>query len=234
LEEKRKMPITWDETLFNALYQIRIRDPAHPDHGQIKHYTRAGMARAMDPYSDDMTLYEHRWSQLTSLFTIPTIDRILIGGCAFGWLIEVAKDAGWPNVYGIDNSPYVVSAKNNESLPGQTELRGDVVLVEENFTGGGAIKNALKQATGDREFDWIITESVLESYSDAELPVALNAAESVLYNSASESQIIHLVSPMRGGITGDSSMYWRTLIEYAAFAPTHTWVDISTWEVIAP
>jgi hypothetical protein len=230
------MPVTWDQATFDSVYRVRIRDPAHPDHGDLvnrwKHYSREGMTRLFDPYLQNpgvMVGYERRWANLTSRVTIPTTDRILVVGCAFGWLIEAAKAAGWPNVYGIDNSPHI---SNVAGTPGQTEVAGGTVLVQEDFTGGGAVRNALRQATGDDEFHWLICEDVDSSFSDAEITgVVVPTLESALYSSEPESQIVHLVSCKHGGIDGNPLVYWRTLAEHALLAPTHTWIDIVTWEI---
>lgn len=231
------MAVDWNQATWEAMYQGKVRWPGNAQHGQVKHYTREGMtmlsAPGQDPSQFDVVpMYARRWEQLTSVFTIPQSARILIAGCGFGWLIEAAKAAGWPNVYGIDNSPYVIARKNEQSLPGKTEKSGDVVLVERGFSGGGAVLAALRNATGDDEFHWVISEDMTSSLDDTELAEMLVAAEIVLYDTEPLSQIVHLVTPIRNGLSGDSALYWRTLSEYKTFASAHTWVDVSFEEIL--
>lgn len=219
------MPVTWDEARYSSTYRIRIRDPNHPLHGQKLGYTRLGMARVMDPYSDTLDLYNHHRDKLVSLFPIGTADRILVAGCGLGFLIEAFKDGGHPNVWGIDNSPYVAAKRG-------TDARGDVLWVEDDIRGGGRVRNALRTMTGANHFRWVVSESVVESYTDAELPPLLDAAESVLTSGQPLSNIIHLFVPLDPNASSqDPAFQWRTLAQANTIRPSHSWVDMVRWQV---
>lgn len=145
-------------------------------------------------------------------------DRILIGGCGFGYLIDRFHAAGYPNVWGIDNSTHIENNKNAQAV-------GDTVWVNDTFTGGGRLLNKLRQLTGDDTFDWIITESVLESYNDNEIAPLLNACETVLASGRPLSAIIHYVfvppfSPAAQGVFNE-----KTIDQWNAVRPSHTWVS---------
>lgn len=219
------MAVVWDDAQWAAAYRIAIRDPSHPQHGQKVGYTRLGMARVVDPYTDSLDLYEGRWERLKASFPgMAVADRFLIGGCGFGYLIEVAHDDGFPNVWGIDNSDYIA---NNRA----TEARGDVLFVEDDIRGGGRVRTALRNLTGDDTFDWIISEDVATSYAPGtELDGLLNAAETVLAKGRPLSNVIHMVteSPVQPPFTS------LTLEEWDATRPEHSWVSLrfSQWRVL--
>ena len=123
---------------------------------------------------------------------------MLIVGAGFGWGVEAAHDAGYPNVWGIDSSPYVEANKG-------TEARGDVVLVSDDIRGGGRVRAALRSATGDDVFRWVITEDVVSCYPDSELTQMLPLLETLLETGAPAGNIIHLVTMGEPG-TMDSQL----------------------------
>jgi SAM-dependent methyltransferase len=216
---------TWDEAAWNQHYKCRIRDPADPQFGQTLGYTRKSMGRFVNPYTDDLDLYEGRWTRLKASFPgMDPADRFLVAGCGFGFLIEVAHDDGYPNVWGIDSSPYI---SNNRA----TEARGDVLLVEDDIRGGGRVRTALRNLTGDDTFDWVISEDVLTCYDvGTDMDQMLNAAETALAKGRPLNNVIHMVteSPLQLPFTG------LTLEEWDAIRPAHSWVSIrfSQWRVL--
>jgi len=74
-------------------YWTRIRDHTHPQDGQTVGYGRLWAGRCEDPFNDDLTRFDNRVEKLTTLFAIGAADRILIGGCGFGFLIDAFHDA---------------------------------------------------------------------------------------------------------------------------------------------
>lgn len=155
---------------------------------------------------------------------IGTTDRIIVVGCGFGFLIEVLAGRGYTNTFGIDSSSDIESKKG-------VEASGDIVLVSEEMNGTGRVKAVLRQQTGDDEFDWIVTESVMESYDDSDVQVICNVCEGGLYNTHTFANIIHMVFeppwPKFPGVFNE-----KTLAEWKAMRPAHTWVSLDTFEVL--
>ena len=81
----------------------------------------------------------------------------------------------------------------------------------------------LTQITGSNQFDWIVTESVLESYDDgAEMDEILDVAELGLFDGLPLSNIIHMVYPLPGiGIQFNR----KTMFDWRAIRDEHSWVD---------
>jgi hypothetical protein len=164
-------------------------------------------------------IFGRRFRALTSLFPIGLTDRIIVAGCAFGYLIERFHDAGFLLCWGIDSSSDIENRKG-------TEARGDVLWVSDEMSGVGRVRNKLNQLTGGREFDWIITESMLESYEDAEVQTILNVCEGALLPGRPVDHCIHIVAskedPTAPGF--DPAFNWKTLAEWNAMRPSHSWL----------
>jgi hypothetical protein len=218
--------VTW-ETETDWLAHYRVWDVATQSNvGYGRTFATKG-----NPSDGSVPLYNRRWALLRSHFpAISSSDRILVGGCGFGYLIEAAQEDGFSSVWGLDASTYISSNRGTESV-------GSVLFVEDDIRGGARVRAALRSLTGDDEFDWIITESVLESYDDSEIPPLLAAAETVLASVHPTANIIHLVHAVphpsfpRSGL--DSAFNVKPIDDWKAIEPTHTWVNIicdEEWE----
>lgn len=217
----------WNEAQWNQFYRVRKKHGGavnEPDGGWVfgygKNYLTAG-----DPTRDHLTRFRQRWSALVSAFGIQPTDRVLVVGCAFGYLMDAANDAGHSLIWGIDNSPYVASAKGVESS-------GNQVIVEADIRGLG-LRNTFRQLTGDDEFHWVVTEDVIACYptddSEGANQNVLNLApllETLLYNGLPTTRVIHITSvAMEPGVGGDSAFTWLTLAEWKALIPTHSFMS---------
>lgn len=211
-----------------GIYRIRIRDISHPLNGQTVGYGRVWAQRSTGPYDDDLTEFNNRVANLVRLFSIQTTDRILVQGCGLGFLIEAFKDAGFLECFGLDNSSYISSIR-------AVEANANSVIVEQDIRGGGLMRAQLQTQTGGNSFTWVITESVLESYEDLELSELLDDAESVLNPTKDEANIIHMVMSVKDPAQPDRSIgpqfNQKTLAEWKAVRPAHSWVDYVRWEV---
>jgi hypothetical protein len=162
----------------------------------------------------------HRRADALISLGIGLAHRIVVLGCGpGGFLIEAFKQRGRPNCWGVDSSPWVESRKSI--------AQGDVVWLNANFTGN--IGNAMRTLTGDNDFDWVITESVLESYIDSEITVGLNACEGLRFPQTPMSQIVHLVFTPPFDEPGLFNE--KTMAQWKAMRPTHTWMNAEGYEV---
>lgn len=153
-------------------------------------------------------------------------DRFFFVGCGFGFLVEVFRDAGFTNAWGIEPSAYIQGNK-------VTETRGDVVLVNESLTSGNALLNAMRNATGSRTADWVIDDEVLLGYTDAEITeVVANPSTrfvdlfEYLLTGNDQSRIVHLV---RQGVSVDPEVIRRPMATWQAFDPAHSWFDVEAF-----
>jgi hypothetical protein len=146
-------------------------------------------------------------------------DRTLVVGAGMGFLVETLKLVGFANVFGLDNSAWCQSKK--------ATVAGDVVLMSNDFTGSSnSLKNAFNTATGGRTFNWIITESLLESFTDQEVGVLVAQGPNLLANGVPTSHIIHLVyTPPFSYPSGAPHFNEHTMSQLKAFAPTQTWMN---------
>lgn len=234
--------VTWDSQAdWDAAYLMNA-----PEGGLIT-YGRRYYELYREPSNNNLSEHEYRWGLITGLPTPPTTsDRILVAGSAFGFLIEVAKADGFTFTGGIDSSPWVV---------GKPDIAQDTVWLADDFTKGPQIRNALRTLQrdlglpGNRRnglWDWLITEAVVESYSDAELTAPLNqngvlAACEAAMDHTDYFKIVHLLMPIPSAPEAQTralnDAYWnrfnqKTLADWHALAPAHTWVNMMTGEVM--
>lgn len=214
------MPITYDANMWAALYR-RNRgtvDGVHQGYVSYSGETFAGSG-----------VFDTRKDWLTG-YGLDNNASILVVGCAYGFLMEQLIDAGITDVWGIDPSPHIWE-------PAQAgEWRADVKpRVVNDWVGSGTEKASLNAAGvgGAARFTFIVDDDAASSHSDAELPVFIDGCEARLQGNA-RSRIVHIVTPARyPGYVGDSALNWKTIDEWKAVAPTHTWVDAVTGEVTA-
>ena len=213
---------------FQDAYSIKIRDPSHPQFGQTVFYGRLWAQRCEGRYDDTLTRFIRRRSDLVRVFSIGTTDRILIGGSGFGFLVDAFHDAGFSNTWGIDDSLHISTERS-------TETRSGTGFVEDEFLGVETIRTKLDTETGGRTFKWVITESLMESYEDAEMGTLLDAGENFLDSAFTNANIIHLVQSVLRDGTPDSHIdpiyNQKSLSQWKAVRPSHSWVDIVTFEV---
>ncbi len=215
------MAADWnDPTLWAALYRNQDND------GSFIGYSRR-YAEIQDGNRTNVAhgAFDARWANLVREFDILTSERVLIVGCAYGYLIEAANDAGFANVWGIEASTYIIGNRGDET-------RGNVLFVEDDIRGGAAVHTKLTTLTGFAEFDWVISEDVAPGYTTVEYVDVMDAMEGVLDPDSRANQVIHLMTILVPGKSGDSSQTWLTLAEWNALRPAHTWVHMRTFEVM--
>jgi hypothetical protein len=154
-----------------------------------------------------------RADALKALGMLPA-HRVVVLGCGpGGFLVEALKLRGFPNCWGVDSSPWVEGRKAIAS--------GGVIWLNADFTGN--IGNALRQMTGDNDFDWVVTESVLESYDDNEVTVGLNSCEGLRNPQTPMSHIIHIV--FTPPFDEPSLFNEKSMAQWKAMRPAHTWMN---------
>lgn len=187
-----------------------------------------------DPPVDHVTtpyFFVHRWAKIREFFlAIAPSDRIMVVGAGLGFLIEAAKDDGFPNVWGLETSTYIIGRSG-------VEARGDVVLIDEDIRAGigGRVGSTLRQLTGDDAFDWVITEDILQDLTDAEIPTIDGACQLLTRETPDPpSRVIHLVIPLLPESRQDPEYNWHTLAEYRTLIPASNIVSTyGAWEVAA-
>ncbi len=149
-------------------------------------------------------------------------DKVLLAGAALGYTVDLLAGEGVPFVVGLDSSPYIHS---------HPDRSGNMVTVDNDLARGQQIRASIRQAFGsfgfsgnNRDPDWVITEAVLESYDDADANTILAACVGLI--DGPDAQIVHLVTTLDSGPWDPPGTYnEKTLADWAAMAPTHTWIE---------
>lgn len=212
------MAIDWNSAkTWEALYQMRIRDPGHPKHGEIvKGMNRLMAGRMQGPRDDSLTLFEMRREGLIRMLDLLPMDRIVIIGGLY--LVEVFEDIGFTSVVGLDPSIYV----QDQMFPDSTDS-----FVNRDVRDPDAPAE-LRSRTGDDKFKWVISEDIMTGYDDNEMASVLEAAEMYLAGGEPLTNIVHIVTSVDpDGRTGDSMVNWKSLVQWKAMRPDHTWIDMN-------
>ena len=200
------MPAFLTESLAQALYFRRVP-------GGVAHYEQARFQGAMS------NLFTNRASGITSLGVL-TNHSILVVGSAYGNLIAELINAGISDVFGIEPGGLFWNPANDGEW-----VAGMKARTAQDWIGSGtevASLTALPGVSGQARFNWIIDEDAAPAHTDAELPAFIAGLEARLQGNA-RGRIVHLVT---AELSGDSSQNWKTLEQWQAVAPDHTWVDV--------
>jgi len=134
----------------------------------------------------------NHWNFLVPLLSLSSTDRIVVVGAGFGWGIEKLEDLTNCTAIGVDISDYIndtkgiseaaevdaaiISAGYLTTEGHGLEVRNAVlaqprtkttILKEDMFTNKS--RNSVKQALGNQNPTWIITEDMISDFSDAEI-----------------------------------------------------------------
>jgi hypothetical protein len=192
----------WDETTFGRFYTTRADD------GSVVTYSRKFFEGRNGA---NFSTFRSRRDALVARYGLTPASRVLVGGAALGFLVEQFHLAGYPNVWGLDDSPLI-------SGPGQGDIADGVILIDDRVQPGGAIRAKLRNITGDDEFDLVVTEDMLTCLTDAEI-----LSEQVLFGcdatTAPGGAVCHIVTVK----TSDAQpikhpdLNWKTLAEWRAW-----------------
>lgn len=146
---------------------------------------------------------------------------VLVVGSAFGHLAAHLRASGI-DAWGIDPGEWFWQA-GNESL----WVEGMRERTARDWIGSGTERDSLNSigVAGAARFNYVIDEDAAPGHSDSELAVFHAGLEERLQGNQ-RSRIIHLVTPLQPNAgPGDSSQNWKTLTDWQATAPSHTWLD---------
>lgn len=212
------MPLTYTEQIWRSLYRR--------NRGTVDGVHQGYVAYSRETFLDSL-VFETRRDWLTG-YGLDNNASILVVGCGFGFLLEQLIDAGITDVYGLEPSAWLFDPANGG------EWRSDVrSRVAQDFVGSGTEKASLNAlgVGGAARFTFVVDEDAASSHTDAELPAFVAGLEDRLQGNA-RSRIVHVVTTaLHDGYVGDSSLNWKTLADWKAIAPTHTWVDARTGEI---
>lgn len=177
--------------------------------------------------------------------------RVLIIGGGFGWTAEVMLLAGFTGVIVTDTSVYVQAEQNNTE---EAEIRAEITAVGlDPDTGRGAVllsrhtrsgnrrpsgitlldedvsmaagRNAIRAAAGGN-LQIVVTESVLESLTDAEAQTLSADIQSM----QGPQDTYHLV--YTPSVSDDPGYNFQSLAAWKLLIPGDTFIDAQTFEVL--
>lgn len=232
---------------FDAAYDIGAeRDGYNPD---VRSEVRLGYNRAvMYP------ICQQRAAGLQQALAYSASTRLVVVGAGFGWTIEALRALGIGStgkIVGTDTSAYI---HNNKGLTDLTEVQTRITsvglttalgegltLVNRLATAGArslvaadilneatpannAARTRIRSAVGAAGYE-VLTESVLESLTDAECVSLSNG-----WHAATTGRIAHYVVTTRDG--NQPGWNWKTLAQWKALLPNDTFVEAGYWTVL--
>lgn len=159
-------------------------------------------------FFESRALFEQRASKVIELLNLAPASKILVVGCALGFLNESLNQAGMIS-YGCDDSAYINSIKHKEKVPTKIE---NVSILEANF------KQKITFVTKVDSFDCVITEDVLPSHDNYNQ--IFSNCESMITPGKPLKNILHIVDT-----EVSSPLVKKTLSEWKQLNPNHSWID---------
>jgi len=164
----------------------------------------------METYSRNffptLRLFEIRAQRIVEHFNLSAGSRVLVGGCAFGFLMEELQKLGMV-VYGFDNSPYIQQLAKAPNNP----MKVQFPIYNIDMTSTKFVQD-IRTATGHSTFDCIVTEDVLPSF---------DTFSQIISNCNSVSQKVFHIIDLECG----EDFTNKTEEEWIVVEPSHTWAN---------
>lgn len=166
----------------------------------------------METYSRNffptMKLFDVRAKNIVTHFKLAPGSRVLVAGCAFGFLMESLQKLEMIP-YGFDNSSYIQQLAKNNKNPMKVQF--PIYNIDINST---SFVQELQSATGHTTFDCVITEDVLPSF---------DTFQRIIDNCNAVSQkVAHIID-----LDCSEEFTKKTASEWISVQPSHVWTNHS-------
>jgi len=214
---------------MDSFYSMTVSFTGHPNFGQRIGYRKGGF---LGPNGFKMPMYVQRANILEraalnmdadGLYGANGDGDILIVGSGLGFLNQELMDRQpSANIWGIDNGAYLAGPRLGDMDP-----RYVLKWMNFDFVNIPDIRNRTNALAGVRRWRAVITEDVISSFTDAEIPAFLDQCDQA---TTAQGFVIHVVTASRpdplGGIdiTGDSALNWKRIEDWRATRTTHRWI----------
>ena len=164
------------------------------------------MATYCRQYFTSMKPFELRAQRIIQHFNLAAGSRILVAGCALGFLMEELQKLGMV-VYGFDNSPYIQQLTKDPKNPEKVQFPIHNIDIASN-----SFIQDVQTATGHVIFDCMVTEDVLPSF-DEFIQIITNC-------NLVSPKVFHIVDLDCG-----DTFTKKTATDWIAVNPSHTWAN---------
>jgi len=177
---------------------------------RAKYIRNCSCTGRMETYSRNffttMQMFDIRAKHIVEHFNLAAGSRVLVAGCAFGFLMEALQKLGM-TVYGFDNSPYIQQLSKAPNNP----MKVQFPIYNIDISSTKFVKE-IQDATGHTTFDCMVTEDVLPSFDEF---------TQIITNCNSVSQkVFHIVDLGCG-----EDFTNKTANEWIAINPSHIWAN---------
>lgn len=205
------MPTVMSDRLARSLYQ-RPREVARSPNSRLETVTYGR------EFFKDSPVFQRRAEFLSQ--RISSDATILVVGCGFGYLLEALLLEGLDRTWGIEPGPFFWEG-HPEDWDETTRTR-----VARGWIGSGRERFALSEIGAPGNFDWVVDEDAAPAHHDGELGHFYFGLAKFVRR---PHNIIHLVTADPDGV--HITQNWKSLPDWEASAPDHTWADIRTIDV---
>lgn len=202
---------TWDKAGFEASYAkhyYKLRG-CGAVHRKSCACTDSVITYSRTFFEDD-NIFKLRAEKIDALINPNAGTNVLVLGCALGFLMEELNSRGF-NVWGVDNSQYIHTIKNQPDNRNRLAIH-NVSVLDNNFI------TEVKRLCKVNYFDVIITEDLLTSHD--EFASIITKCEQLLDTAAPKTNIIHIVD-----LTTNPPFTVKSAADWKATAPQHCWMD---------
>lgn len=181
-----------------------------PQECKTKYIRHCGCTGRMETYTRNfftsMKLFQDRATHIVNHFELAPGSRVLVGGCAFGFLMEELQKLGMIP-YGFDNSTYIqqLAKANKNPIKVQFPIH-NIDIADIQFV------QKIQQTTGHNTFDCFITEDVLPSFD--------NFTQIMTNCNAVSQKVFHIVDLNCG-----EEFTNKSILEWIEVNPSHTWAN---------
>ena len=224
----------WTKADFDSNYKFQVErrmpgggpPPSERRSGVNLHYHRPMIA----------PILADRWANIVpSILKINSSEHVVIIGAAFGWGIEALINLTGATVIGVDVSDFIESTKDTDEgaeidaaikVVGLDPASGRgleiknyyyvaaprttvVILKEEMKTSQS--QNIIQQALGNALPEWIITEDMIQEFSDAEIRTWVTEIDKVV-----GAAVVHITEGKPRSATELNKLTGHKCITYGA------------------
>ena len=227
------------QATWESAYRIRGGQPGEPGFGEMLSYLD-GRKFAYQVANDGLpglSFYRRTMAKMGIVPNFSPASNALIVGCGFGWLVEALTDAGGNEVWGTDTSTIIQSLLNDPQIDVRSDILPRILDIDAADPNAKNLFKAAGAGNNKGQFQWVVTELIMESFDPVNDLAAFNAFCDSLdaLKQKGQSNVLHIVAQEIPGFEEahdpDLDMTWLTLGEWASFRPDHYWLDIQTGQM---